>query len=455
MHKTLMLAGIALCLAFIANAQDLNGARITVKTGDAAAGLVPVAVEWSGPAPETSVEVVPEGGGDALPATVREGQLVFVASGLKPNAEQAYTVRVAGEKRKPRVEIKPKEGEDDVLQVLIDGELFTEYHYGVDKPVTYEQAKAKQPDLSEDDFKALDANGDGRLTGADAPALKDGDLKKQIAAFVNRKPFLWPLNAEGGVTLTRDWPMAAGGKSMDHEHQKSFWTAHGAVNGADLWSETYQNSGYEMVDEVTHGSGDAYGWIRSKQTWQDKEHKPVITEVREYRFYAAPPADRTFDIDITFTADYGDALFGDTKEGGIVAFRIRPEIQEKGGTGLITTAVGTGAKDTWGKPSPWSDYSGDLPGYGPRGIAILDHPSNPLHPVRWHIRDYGLNGANYFGLHDFEPDSGKSGDWTIPSGQSKTFKYRVHVHSGTAEDVKVADRFAAYANPPIGAVAAR
>ena len=37
----------------------------------------------------------------------------------------------------------------------------------------------------------------------------------------NRKPYLWPVLSEGGVGVTRDWPM--GGRSpRKTTHQKSF-----------------------------------------------------------------------------------------------------------------------------------------------------------------------------------------------------------------------------------------
>ena len=65
-----------------------------------------------------------------------------------------------------------------------------------------------------------------------------------------------------------------------------------------------------------------------------------------------------------FTAEYGDVKFGDTKEGGIVAFRMNDELREQGGTGKITTSEGAvGEKAAWGKPAAWCDYTGTLEGF--------------------------------------------------------------------------------------------
>src|SRR5262245_2596800 len=45
------------------------------------------------------------------------------------------------------------------------------------------------------------------------------------------KPIFWPMNAPGGVTVTRAWPneRAVKGESTDHPHQKSAWFCHGDV----------------------------------------------------------------------------------------------------------------------------------------------------------------------------------------------------------------------------------
>ena len=132
-----------------------------------------------------------------------------------------------------------------------------------------------------------------------------------------------------------------------------------------------------------------------------------------------------------------------------MSLRIRPEIAEKGGTGAITTAAGAhGMKEAWGKPAAWCDYSGTIKDVGLRGVTFFDHPSNLRYPVRWHVRDYGLMGANYFGLSSFEPDLKQKGDWTLKNGESQMFRYRTLIHSGSAEDAKAAGRFAVYATPP-------
>lgn len=376
--------------------------KIVVSGTDTAAVFCPIALPFDGPAPETSVVVADTATGTAHGATVRDGELVFVADELKPNQDATFRVETKNVLDVPQVQIEP--AGDAKLDVRVKGEPFTSYVYSND----------------------------------------------------NRKPFLWPVYCEGGETITRNWPMGTDTyESNDHIHHKSIWASYGDLNGVDCWGEG-ENSGYQHSDEVTYGSGDAYGWIHAKNTWQDKDHKPVIAEEREYRFYNTPAGQRTFDFKLTFTAAYGPVTFKGTKEGGILAYRIRPEIQanynnKKTKTvmhkGTMTNAAGNPMNEIWGKKSPWTDYSGDIEGIGVRGIAAFDHPGNLRHPTNWHIRDYGLNGANVFGLADFT-NGQENGDYVLADGQSLVFNYRVIIHSGDVNEAKVAERYSDYAKPP-------
>ena len=249
----------------------------------------------------------------------------------------------------------------------------------------------------------------------------------------------------------------------DHPHHKSWWAAYGEISLVnqgndetaiwDCWAEG-EKSGFQHSGEVTYGSGDAYGWIKARNTWQDKDHNPLLTEEREYRFYATPEEGRLVDCILTFTADYGAVMFHDTKEGGMVAIRMRPELSDE--DSVITNALGdVGEENTWGKPAAWCDYSGQMEGIGWRGLAVFDHPSNLRHPTSWHVRGYGLMGANPFGYSYFKEKAynqgllpSENGDYLINNKESLQFRHRVYVHSGNVEQAAVADRYADFASPP-------
>jgi len=406
-----LMTTITMCVLLPASVAvaELNGAQIVLKSGDQAGVNVPVEVAIETDESPAMIEVACPDSGKKFPATLRDGKLTFLVDALPANAEKTLSVVVSERPDdKPARVMVTKKADEDIVDVVIDGALFTSYHYGKEW----------------------------------------------------RKPFLWPVNCEGGVCITRDYPMEVESTprfARDHPHHKSFWSAYGEVNGHDLWAEG-SGAGNQVTQEVTFGSGDAYGWVRSVNVWEDKDGNPIINETREYRFYATPESARLFDAKVTFSAEYGEALFSDTKEGGIVSARMRPDIC--GPKGTITNALGdVDEKNCWGKPSPWCDFSGNIPDVGMRGLTIFDNPGNLRYPSCWHVRSYGLMGANAFGYSYFnEKDYNKglipeNGDLTIAVNDTLTFDYRMYVHSGDVAEAAVAARFSDYANPPQASLA--
>jgi hypothetical protein len=379
-----VLAGLA-----PAHEQELAGRKITLRAGAHMSLDVPCALPYDGPVPDGRVAAVEGKTGKRFPVTVRDGELVFVPEGALAGTVHYYTLERQGETQLPAVRIEKVEGEDAV-EVHIRDRHFTTYHY----------AKTQQ------------------------------------------KPFLWPVVGPGGEHITRDWPMGEKALTEDHPHHVSGWTAHGDVNGYDFWHKDPQ-----VPVNVTWGSGDAYGWIRSENVWTGLDGKEVVKETREYRFYASDPRARLFDVTVTFEAAYGEVVFGDTKEGGIVALRVNDAITEKAGGSVVNSAGGKGSGECWGKPAAWVDFSGELPESGMAGVAVFDSPENPGHPTTWHARDYGLLAANCFGLSDFLGE-GNDGSRTLAAGNTMTFRYRVYVHKGDTKQARVADRHADFATPP-------
>lgn len=393
-----VLAAAVSCAVGLAAVSTADALELTVDPGDADLHEEPIAVQLDA-APTGRVQLR-DGDGAAHPATVHEGVLYFVPSRIPAGPAAEFAIEAADEDGAPGVVVREAES-GHALEVHIRGEHFTTFHHD--------------------------------------PA--------------NKKPFLWPLNAEGGIGITRDWPMGEIETRLgqDHPHQKSFWTAWGDVNGEDLWAEG-GNSGAQEVAAVRHGSGDAMGWISADLIWRGRDGEALLSERRLYRFYNTPASHRLFDVHVRLDATHGDVRINDTKEGGLVAARMRVELSYR--NGVITNAHGdVGEANLWGKPAPWCDYSGELEGIGWRGLALMDHPGNFRHPTAWHVRMYGLMGANAFGYsyfreRDYAADLPERGDHVISSGESLTMNYRAYVHSGNVEDADVAGRFARYANPP-------
>jgi hypothetical protein len=264
--------------------------------------------------------------------------------------------------------------------------------------------------------------------------------------------YFYPVLGPSGLPMTRNWPMKeTEGEERDHPHQRSLWFSHGDVNGVDFWSESVK-AGKVVHDKFLEvKSGAESGVIRSANRWIAPNGEVICTDERSFRVYNRPGNERLFDFDVTIKGGDKEVVLGDTKEGTMAVrlaetMRLAPNRHNVGKpTGHIVQSTGTRDGRTWGKRAEWCDYHGPVQGKIV-GIAIFDHPKNPVHPTYWHVRDYGLFAANPFGIHDFERKPRGTGNLTIPPGKSVTFRYRFYIHEGDEKQGRVAERYADYVN---------
>lgn len=287
------------------------------------------------------------------------------------------------------------------LRIQIDGEPFTEYHYG---------------------------RYDGKAVS---------------------RPFFYPIIGPGGAPMTRNSPMKEGkDEATDHPHHRALWYAHGAINGHDFWSEGSRAGTTVHEKFLSLTSGTSKGTIQSKNKLVAKDGTVVCTDDRTMTIHSRTE-DRIIDFEIAVHASHGDITFGDTKEG-TMAIRLPATMRLKGkvGKGHIVNSAGNRDGATWGKRAAWCDYYGPVNGKTV-GVAIFDHPTNPRHPTWWHVRDYGLFAANPFGIHDFERLSDRSkGNLKVVSGDSVTFRYRFYFHKGDEKQGNVEALYNEYARTP-------
>jgi hypothetical protein len=279
------------------------------------------------------------------------------------------------------------------------------------------------------------------------------------------KPYFWPLNAPGGIPVTRAWPMEKGksGESADHPHQKSMWFCHGdvipegielkerikGIEGVNFWSE---EKGHGVIVTLGSGAGQTTGEIgeggkrRSYQNlnlaniWRTADGRDVLGEITDIELHDLGNA-RLFIFKIELTARYCPITFGDTKEGSF-GVRVNDAIREEKGKGKITNADGkAGEKECWGRVSAWCDYSGTIDGK-PAGITIFADPKNP-YPSCWHVRGYGLMAANPFGREKsgFPDMNGKKDLVKLAKGEKLKLRYGLLLHGGDVNEGKVAKHY--------------
>jgi hypothetical protein len=270
------------------------------------------------------------------------------------------------------------------------------------------------------------------------------------------KPYLYPLRAPSGISVTRGFPMDPHpGDSTDHPHQRSLWFAHSAVNGYDYWNNEFsypqEKVGHIFVTKINKITGGSKkGEIVETSEWKQHDGKAVLTENRTMTFYSGGP-NRMVDFDITLTA-LDNVTFADAKDG-VFGIRVASGLEEPGPkspkepkrTGVMTNAEGLKTEaECWGKRSNWMDYSGTVDGQQV-GIAIFDHPGNPRHPVYWHARGYGLFANNIFGRREFTKGAEPDGSMNLKPGEQIRFRYRVVIHPGSATDAGISGLYEKYA----------
>ena len=272
------------------------------------------------------------------------------------------------------------------------------------------------------------------------------------------KPVLYPVNTAGGTAITRGFPLEPKvGERADHPHQIGMWLTYGDVNGNDFWGNgshglgTRNSNGgvivHQKVDKMQEGAGE--GVLVTSESWQDSTGVELLKEYTEFHFFAEDSI-RIIDRITTLTADNQDVQMSDTKEGmfGIrVARQLElpaqgeitlysangePErvkaLSNDGITGNYRSSVGQTGLGVWGTRARWMDLYGKI-GTEDISVVICDHPENQSYPTWWHARGYGLFSANPLGAKDFTKEETHV-NFSIPAGQSITFRYRVIISSG-------------------------
>lgn len=273
------------------------------------------------------------------------------------------------------------------------------------------------------------------------------------------KAYLQPLRSAHGVIVTRSFPV---GDTIpaDHErdpslepHQRPMYFAHGDIGGYDFWSEevfaryygregshAYGRMIFHRIDEM-RGGPDSGSLRATFDLAGGANLKPLAEETQAYTFRGDQHS-RVIDCEFVITATHGPLKIGDSKEGTF-AIRVAPELESPRGH-MVDSEGRQGERQIWGKRANWVDYDGVIDGQ-PLGIAIFDNPQSFRHPTTWHARGYGLFAANPFGLKEFTGDPAKDGSYTLPAGESITFRYRVLIHDGDYKAAKVAEKYQEYA----------
>ena len=113
--------------------------------------------------------------------------------------------------------------------------------------------------------------------------------------------------------------------------------------------------------------------------WKKPDGPVVMKDTRKITVSVAGPRLRLIDWDIEWTA-VADVTVEKTNHS-LFSIRAAADVTPWGGGTLVNAEGLAGEKATFGKPSAWCDFSGkrkNVAGDVVEGIAILDHPQEPL-----------------------------------------------------------------------------
>ncbi|WP_263365050.1 DUF6807 domain-containing protein [Edaphobacter bradus] len=285
-----------------------------------------------------------------------------------------------------------------------------------------------------------------------------------------KKPVLFPLIAEDGVTVTRGYPLAPREtERVDHPHHAGMWFNYGNVNGFDFWnnSDAIKDADRGKMGTINHTrivstkSGKDRGELVVDSVWVTGANKEILKQTTRYVFSQKGDS-RVIDVTATMTA-LDRAAFRDDKEGvlGIRVAHFLESATEKGGTfadasgrpttvgaptagatGVYLTSEGKQGDSAWGTRGRWCELVGTTGGHT-ETVAVFDHTGNPGYPTYWHARGYGLFAANPLGRSIFDPKQAPF-NYTLEKGQSTTFHYSVMLfsHAASADEMnRAADAF--------------
>ena len=113
--------------------------------------------------------------------------------------------------------------------------------------------------------------------------------------------------------------------------------------------------------------------------------------------------------------------------------RMNPTLAVDGGGKLVDSDGNVNEEGTRGKTASWCAYYGKHHGKT-EGLAIMQHPANPLFPAPWFNRNYGFFSPTPVWLEDRE----------LKADDRFTMRYRVVVFAGDPKAVGIADLYAEF-----------
>jgi len=244
-------------------------------------------------------------------------------------------------------------------------------------------------------------------------------------------PFFFPVNGPvSGGSLTSM-------RNAEYPHHSSLFFGCDLVNGGNYWQEGLERGRIISVSPQVLKEGGDTVIIADECIWS---RPGAISPIKDSRIFTiTAPSDTVTQIDAEITMEMLIDVHIRKTNHSLFSVRMAADLSVKNGGSMVNAGGASGEKDTFGKSSPWMDYSGKR-GNATEGIAILQHPSNPWFPSPWFTRDYGFMSPTPM----YWPQNGD--ETFMKKGSTLVLKYRVLAHAGDSKRANIAGEFERYKN---------
>lgn len=243
-------------------------------------------------------------------------------------------------------------------------------------------------------------------------------------------PYFWPVNGPAsGESVTTE-------STEPYPHHHSLFFGCDKVNGGNYWQDTNERGQIlSQGAKIIEASGGRVV-ITDECLWKQPEQDAIMADHRRITVSAPSKDIRYIDFEITLDP-LVDITINKTNHS-LFSARMVPELSVKSGGTLINAQGDSSEEGTFGKASPWCDFTGTREGIR-EGLAIFQHPENLWYPAKWFTRDYGFFSPTQM----YWPENGK--DISITKGDTVTLRYRVVVHAGDLTPESIDMLFKEYA----------
>jgi len=242
-------------------------------------------------------------------------------------------------------------------------------------------------------------------------------------------PFFFPVN--GPATGSCVTSMRNG----EYPHHSSLFFGSDRVNGGNYWQEGLERGRIVSSGAVISEQDSLHVIIRDECRWERPDAPSPVRDFRKITITA--PSEQLYRIDFEIRLEMLSDITIEKTNHSLFSIRMDPDLSVKNGGTMVNSYGDSGEKATFGKQSPWIDFSGKR-GNVTEGIAILQHPSNIDYPAPWFTRDYGFFSPTML----YWPEDGIA--TYFDKGDMITLKYRVLVHRGDVREADVAGEFEKY-----------